>query len=253
MKVQTQEGYEYAVVGPDGETIIGWTEGTGGELMLGPLEPGTDFKVVSRPVGDTGEGEQVGGEDGTVTVPEATEVPEPSVTGDTLTLPTEEDVRYQITDSEGNVIPGPGGQLWVTGTGDDVTWEGLDPSKDYYLTIETVGPDGLTVTVGPVLIKGAGQGSPDEEDGHACYAWVVLIVLILFVAFLYLVHREGEFDLMTWIVTAVALAVDILVGVFLDHCVWYVLCTVLTVAVIAAAWYHYRRDLPEEETSEEQS
>ena len=68
---------------------------------------------------------------------------------------------------------------------------------------------------------------------------------------LLLVHREGPFDLLAWIGTIAALVADVLIGVFLDHCVWYVVVVIVTLVAMAAAWYHYRGDV--EEVSEEES
>ena len=77
------------------------------------------------------------------------------------------------------------------------------------------------------------------DDGKGCHAWAVLLVLVVYVAFLLLVHREGPFDLLTWAATIAALVIDAVV-VALHGCAWDIAALVATIAVMGLAWYHFR-------------
>ena len=253
VKVTTTPGKEYAVVGDDGSLIVGWTPEDGsGSLLLGPIAPGTSFQVIERDQGTEGDGEVIGG----ATFPE---VPSMPGTGDvtsgedgtTLTVPTEEGLIYIVTDEDGNPVPGPGGAIQVVGTGEDMTWTGLDPEKDYSLTVKVPAGD-FTVTVGPELVRPAVEGGEAAVgDGDRCYTWIVIVlVLVVYMLFLLLVHREGEYDRLAWMGTLVALVVDAVLLVLGDLCGWCVVALALTLAVMAVMWWHYNRQVENSEEEE---
>lgn len=125
------------------------------------------------------------------------EVPElptdASVTDTTVTIGTVIGDRYQLTDSDGNVIPGPDGQAWVEGTGGEITWSGLSPDTGYHITVQTgtgsdaleFGPiDVVTDVLPPVTGTVTEDGfflnvktQPDKEysvvtpDGETIFGW----------------------------------------------------------------------------------
>ena len=171
--------------------------------------------------------------------------------GTTITIPTEEDVIYIVTDEDGNPVAGPGGAIEVVGNGEDMTWTGLDPKKDYYLTVKVPAGD-FTVTIGPELIRPAVEGGETAADGGSdmCWTWIgVVVVLVVYMLFLLLVHREGEYDRLAWMGTLAALVVDAILLVLGDLCGWCIVALALTLAVMAVMWWYYNRreQTPEEE------
>lgn len=246
--VTPEKDKEYAVLDKDGNVVGDWVSGSSGEdIVFGPFEPGQDYTIVSK---DKDGKEKV---EATVTTPKA---PGHSVTdkGDnSVSIDTDTGAKYQVTDKDGNPVPGPDGSVWVEGTGGSLTWDGLDPEKDYYVTIQVVDPvTGETLVYGPFLVKDGTESpgpGPDPEpepgpgegtdDGKGCHAWAVLLVLVVYVAFLLLVHREGPFDLLTWAATIAALVIDAVV-VALHGCAWDIAALVATIAVMGLAWYHFR-------------
>ena len=105
----------------------------------------------------------------------------------------------------------------------------------------------VTVT-GPFSVKAPGADVPaGTGEDHSKCIWLPLAVLVVYLLFMVFVHREGDFDLLTWVATAVALIIDVVVTV-LDPCMWHLVMLVVTAAVVALCWMHYTtRDEPEEE------
>lgn len=140
--VTVQSGKQYAVRDSQGDLVGGWQTGTtGSKVVFGPFQPGDSYSVVSKRSDAGAETKET-----TVTVPDKPATPQAGTTGTTVTIPTENGVRYQLVDSDGNVIPGPGGQQWVSGNGSSIVWSGLSPDTKYTVTAERTA-NGLTLKV----------------------------------------------------------------------------------------------------------
>ena len=113
-----QSGREYAVRDGSGGLQTTWSSGSG-TIRFGPLQPGDTYSVVGRNSIVLNESTEA-----TFVIPEVPEIVVVSVSSDSVTLASDDDVRYLLTDSGGNRVG-----TWVTGDGTDIVWEELLPEE----------------------------------------------------------------------------------------------------------------------------
>lgn len=149
-----QSGREYAVRDGSGGLQTTWSSGSG-TIRFGPLQPGDTYSVVSRNSIVLRESTEA-----TFVIPEVPEIVVVSVSAESVTLASDEGVRYLLTDSGGNRIG-----TWVTGDGSDIVWEELLPEEAYYAQAE-VGQGRVILTAGPVLVRPPMGGEVTGDIRH---------------------------------------------------------------------------------------
>ena len=167
------------------------------------------------------------------------DIPDSAQRSDVVAITTQEDVSYLLTDSDGNIIPGTGGQIWVRGTGAPVEWSVPHADDDYEVTLRSSDAEGEIIESGPYPVP-----KDDGSDGNPLSAVAVLAFIAAYLTFLRLVHREGPFDRRAWIVTGIIIIATGAIGLLYSG-IWWQAGLTVTVAVTALSWlYHSDRAAP---------
>lgn len=209
-----------------------WIAGTGGDVVWEGLTGGMDHFMYARM--------NLAGFDvelGPVLVAEAVfatpgelDIPDSSQRSESVSVRSEEGVSYMLTDLEGNIVPGPGGQIWVRGTGDVMEWAVPDADDDYDITIRSADADtGAVTESGPHPVPRA-----EDPEEQPLYSLATVGLLAAYTLFLRLVHREGPFDRRTWAVTAAMLAATGL----LYSGIWWQAGMTVTAAATFLSWLY---------------
>ena len=167
------------------------------------------------------------------------DIPDSAQRSDVVAITTQEDVSYLLTDSDGNIIPGTGGQIWVRGTGAPVEWSVPHADDDYEVTLRSSDAEGEIIESGPYPVP-----KDDGSDGNPLSAVAVLAFIAAYLTFLRFVHREGPFDRRAWIVTGIIIIATGAIGLLYSG-IWWQAGLTVTVAVTALSWlYHSDRAAP---------
>ena len=212
-----------------------WIAGTGGDVVWEGLTGGMDHFMYARM--------NLAGFDvelGPVLVAEAVfatpgelDIPDSSQRSESVSVRSEEGVSYMLTDSEGNIVPGPGGQIWVRGTGDVMEWAVPDADDDYDITIRSADADtGAVTESGPHPVPRA-----EDPEEQPLYSLATVGLLAAYTLFLRLVHREGPFDRRTWAVTAAMLAAAAATGLLYSG-IWWQAGMTVTAAATFLSWLY---------------
>lgn len=154
---------EYSVRDSEGDLLLGWQSGASGlTIRFDLLPPGAEYRVMGRYAGTTSEILEA-----TIVAPKDPVIEVVSVGVDSVTLSSEDMVKYRLLLEDGTPVGG-----WVPGDGEDKGWADLDPTLDYYAEATSTS-DGMTLSTGPVLVK---AGVSAEVTGVMKHGGAFLVV-----------------------------------------------------------------------------